>query len=104
MPSFSLLLIRCESFTSTMFCLLSYVELILPKSVVSFHFFCLVLTDSSCNVCTLLGVRSAYSMFLLLAMFFLRSSYPTSAGTCGLLLLYAIVADTYANMLIITEC
>ena len=42
-PSFLLLLISCESFTLTMFCLLSYVEPIQPKSVVSFYFFCLVL-------------------------------------------------------------
>ena len=49
------------------------------KQSPSFYFFCLVLTDSSCDVCTLLGARSAYSVFLLLAMFFLCSSYPTSA-------------------------
>ena len=54
------------------------------------------------NRCTVLGARSSCSVFLLLVIFF-SARHIRHQRTFVLLLLYGIVADTYANMLIILQ-
>ena len=54
------------------------------------------------NGCAVLDARSACSVFLLLVIFF-SARHIRHQRTFVLLLLYGIVADTYANMIIILQ-